>query len=813
MRFLISGQAAAAVSLEVPRQLFRLDSEPIAAPGNGEAWRVFDGCSDVAEFDLDKGSIQAAVERFWAIDRALRAFLFLIDPQEPEEFLDEYAACVEELLSQYALNDELVVRLSSAPFPVLVEVKRVQQAAAAYPALLALFSRALDLQGHIIKVHTAFANLSDGFFESEADRVQFERVLGAEGIFSELAVTLQQGGDISFIKLKAASQHLAHREAIAQWAAMLQSGTARLRSGRQIEVDSEADWDFDDEDEAWRPNRGAYEYVRKEQQAIIELVKRRDLDGARSKTNLLIERQRQNSTREQIAKSLSLLSKQAGLHDAPELQLEWARWATEENPLDPRTFGHLADAHITLAAFAEAEAALDGAERAGGRLFAEGGRARILRAVGRYEEARERYIAVATEFNDEPDVSHAWMGAADTLKDMGRLDEAIAEYQELTRRWPLVPVLWIGMAFVLLEAGRLDEAMFTFGKAAGEKLALNGRAFALRQAGKLSEALRIFDQVVEKYPNDQSALCGRAEIFRIKGQHQLALAAYEMAANRSPYMPTPLVGRAAVLADLGSFEDALSVYTTVMQRFPHDDHAPMGAIRVCRRMGRFDDALRRADTFIRARPFLVAPKVLRAQILQTQGDYESALTALDVIMAQHPFSMSAVSAKASLLIAMGKAQEVESLLPDIRPRSQFEWSRFLLRTLALKETRGIGAAVSKLERALAQCPFFQQRRSIRNALVSIELSRQRAREARRFVEAAPAEVSDIIALHAFAASHRQGLARRILERINGTELSAQVISLAAEIAKRTHLTDGEPARSASWIASAETSFIMLEGVA
>lgn len=813
MRFLISGQAAAAVSLEAPRQLFRLDSEPVAAPANGDAWRVFDGCSDVVEFDLDNGSIQDALERVWAVDRALRAFLFLIDPQESEEFLDEYAACVEELLSQHAINDELIVRLSSVPFPVLVEVKRVQQAAAAYPALLELFNRALDLQGHIIKVHTAFANLSDGYFESETDRVQFQRVLDAEGIFSELAVTIQQGGDISFIKLKAASRHLAHREAIAQWAAMLQSGTARLRSGRQAEVDNDADWDFDEEDEAWRPNHGAYEYVRNEQKAIIDLVKRRDLDSARSKTNLLIERQRQNSTSEQIAKTLSLLSKQADLHDVPELQLEWARWATEENPLDPRTFGHLADALITLGNFAEAETALDGAERAGGRMFAEGGRARILRAVGRYEEARERYIAVATEFNDAPDVAHAWMGATDTLKDMGRLDEAIAEYQELTRRWPLASFLWSGMAFVLLEAGRLDEAIFTFGKAAGAKQALNGRAFALRQAGKFGEALRIFDQVIENYPNDHSALCGRAEIFRIKGQHQLALAAYELAESRSPCIPTPLIGRAAVLADLGAFDEALAVYGSVIQRFPYDDDAPMGAIRVCRRMGRFDEALRRADALIRARPFLVAPKVLRAQILQSQGDYEAALTALDVIMTQHPFSMPAVSAKASLLIAMGKPQEVEGLLPDIRPRSQFEWSRFLLRTLALKETRGVGAAASKLERALAQCPFFQQRRSIRNALVSLELSRQRAREARRFVETAPTEVSDVIALHAFAASHRQGHAHRILKRINETESSAQVISLADEIAKRTLLTDGEPTQSASWIASAETSFIMLEGVA
>lgn len=814
MRVLVSGQGAIAVSMDAPRYLYTLDCERVPAPANGDALRVFDGCLDVREREVEDDGVVPVLERAWALDRCLRLFLFLVDPQEPEEILREYAECVEDLLEKLSLEDDILPPLSSTPFPVIIQEKRIREAAASTPRALALFERVLALQGHIRRVHEAFEKLSDSFFESEIDRQKLSNALQVEGFFGELAITLERGADISFLKLRIANRHLPDREAVSQWTAMLQSGTAR-RSGPAYDQEGEADdLDWEAEPDSKRqPSYQTYQYVRTEQVEILQLLKVRELDKARARTAKLVEQQRPFSTKEQLAKTLSLLSQAAKLQDVPELQLEWAKLATFENPADPKTYGHLSDALTILSRFAEAEEALSNAERVGGRLFAEGGRARILRALGRLEEARDKYIAAAQEFNDAPEVEYVWMGAADTLKDMGRTDEAIAEYQELVGRWPLNIHLWSGYAYVLLDAGRIDEAIATFGKSSAQrpnKLASNGRAYALRQAGRLNDAMLIYDQVVEDYPNDHFALCGRAEILRLKGQHQLALAAYELAASRSPYTSKPLLGRAAALSEIDLADEALHLYEQLQTRFPSEPAAALGMIRLLRRKGDLEQALRRADELIARMPHLVGAKILRAQVLQSFGQFDAALTALDIVTNDFPFNAMAVSAKASLLIAMGRIQDAERLLPHGRPKTQAEWSRFVLRTMIVQDRDGIGAASAQLEWALSNCPFFVQRRTLRNTLTSMELRRRHWREARRAVESAPTEVSDVIALHAFAASNRPGHARHILERIQATESSATVLSLAEEIARRTRLIDGPTRHSLEWIGDAERSLILAE---
>ncbi len=124
------------------------------------------------------------------------------------------------------------------------------------------------------------------------------------------------------------------------------------------------------------------------------------------------------------------------------------------------------DALITVGRFSDAEHAFDAGERAGDRLFAEDGRARILSIVGRHDEARARYLAIAQEFADMPGVEFPLAGAAGELRGMGRYDESIREFEALTQRLPNVAMLWTGLARTLMEAGRLNDASVTCRKAA-----------------------------------------------------------------------------------------------------------------------------------------------------------------------------------------------------------------------------------------------------------------------------------------------------------------------------------------------------------
>jgi len=99
---------------------------------------------------------------------------------------------------------------------------------------------------------------------------------------------------------------------------------------------------------------------------------------------------------------------------------------------------------------------------------------------------------------------------------------------------------------------------------------------------------------------------------------------------------------------------------------------------------------------------------------------------------------------------------------------------------------------------------------MRDVLVALELRRNRTLEARRLVELAPEEVSNVVALHVLAASHRPGQARIRLDRIRNAPGPADVIELAEEIARRHQLTAETPRHSKAWITGVERQILLAE---
>jgi len=688
----------------------------------------------------------------------------------------------------------------------LVEVKQVRKAVEGLDRVGNAFEELLNLQGVLNRLQDQFAQLDEDLFEGRSDRLQLWQELVRDGFLHALATQLQAGQDISFVRLQMANKHLGHRTAIAQWTTQLQSGLHRLRPRAVAAAADDDDVWADAEDSPRGQSRTVYEQVRAQQVHIIEQLKRRHLDDARQFTELLIEQQRATSRPEQIAKSLSLLAQQAKRQEVPELQLEWARWATKENPVDPKTFGHLADALIAVGQYHEAEEAFDAVEAAGGRFFAETGRARILSALGRYDEARSKFIAAAQEFEGQEGEALCWSHAADCLRDIGKGDQAVGEYQELTKQFPLTASVWTGYGYALLEIGRIDDAIVNFGRALanGRDLqAVAGRASALRQAGRFSDALPLYDQILTDYPNNSNALCGRAEVFRLKGQFEAALTAYDIAIERCPFSAFPFNGKASVLLEMGEYTQAHGLFEAAYAKFPTDSHAISGLIRATASLDRLQDALTLADTHLSQTPRAIGVRIQRAKLLARMGQVDSALIALDTLAAEHPTNVGVLTAKANLLIGANRVAEASLLLPDAWPKTQLEWNRYLLRILVIQEQRGPGAASIRLHRALTSCPFFAQRKLLRSALASIELNRGRNREARRIVESAPAEVSNVISLHVFARAHRPGQARQIYHSIIASHPPAIVISLVEEIARRTGLVDAAPQFPTAWITQQE----------
>ncbi len=790
MRAFVSGEAAAAIMVGTTPAIRSIQGI-VANPRNaGDAWRLFDGCSDVRAVEVPNVSgLDRECRLAWAQDRGLRLFLFLLDLEEPEEELVEYAECVSELLEQHPILLHMQRRLVAAPLPDIDEA-RVAAACAHFPQVRSLFQWLIDVQADVTRVRAEFdtANVAEN---AAALREQ----MTIDGSFLDIVTALADRRDLSFVQLQVVSRHRDHSPTITKWFKALQGDIKRVpKAVIRAQEPEDIEVEVRNRAEARQPSYAAYQNVMAQQKAITLRLRDHDVAQARRLMNDLVASQRTNSTPDQLAKTLSNMARQAGNLDIPDLALEWSSEATIANPDDPIAYGHLANALLDIGSHDKVEATLNEVEKKGDPLFAATGRARILRNQGRIQEAREAFLLAAEAFKEHEDSVHARLGAAEALRELGDPNGAWTEYHELSVNFPLETNVWTGLASTLVELGNKEEALKTYSKAASYDWVKGrlGRAQALRAFGNIEDALAIFDEVLEEHPTNSFALCGRGDVLQDQGKLELALSVFEKAISLSPHRPEPVLGKVHVLQHMERYQDALILLNQVSHKFPYEKRFAIAFIVIYRAQGRFSDALVACDRMNSRFPFDIEVRLARAAILGRLGAMVEAMDAYDSILRDKPRLRRATLGKAAILIRMGRKEEAARLLPTEHPTTRGDWRAINLRVTLVEERDGPEAASELLSEVIPQCPFAAERRRMRDLLAIIELRLRRWPQVRRMVEAHPEEISNVISLHVFAATHRTLKAREWLVRIRAEDGPADVIDLAEEIARRHQLTDEVP---------------------
>ncbi|WP_202921181.1 tetratricopeptide repeat protein [Anatilimnocola aggregata] len=120
----------------------------------------------------------------------------------------------------------------------------------------------------------------------------------------------------------------------------------------------------------------------------------------------------------------------------------------------------------------------------------------------------------------------------------GKMDEAIADFDELLRLKPDHVNGWYNRGEIHAQLGQFDKAIADFSAAlklkANDHGSLIGRATAQRQLGNYSEALKDISVALKHQPSNALAYCERAEIEMSLGQWQLAAEDFRTAAKADP---------------------------------------------------------------------------------------------------------------------------------------------------------------------------------------------------------------------------------------------------------------------------------------
>lgn len=817
----VSGQAGRMIVVD-GNDAFVIDADDLnrkVAVPFALALNALGKANDVVELKSVKRTEATERLRFeWLCDRSLRLLLILMDGDEYVEIKEEAARVLKEMIVLPEVRDFTARHIYAYPIPISAAAKSAIELAGPGSELSSFLMQLLERQSAVAAYRDAWSRLPDDIFENAKARSRINNYLIDSGAFRDLVFAGNNADMVNATLFKcfvALKNEKNHREIITRWT---KDAPRARQQAPQDEPRSSADGDefWDDQPEAHQQNhRSTYEEfqnVLKQQEAIVEQLRRANIALATRYTDDLIQHQLRGSEPSFAAKSLCRLAQEAKRLGCYSVQLAWARRASEIAPEDSWAHGQTADAYICLSRYEDAARSLQLAEIYGDRLFAANGRARILRAQAKLDEALAAFIAIEQEYSDTADVEFSWLGHAEVLRDMWLFEAALEVYEKTIAKFPNFSAAHCGRAAVLTDMGRLSEALRGYEDAirlfGNEPYALNGRADVWKEMGRFDDALAAYEKIKDLYPFNSVPYCGFAEVLKLRGDLAASLKAYREARQKFPCIPVTYSGEAEVLKEQRTFDDALAVYDAAIAKFPFDARCRNGKANVLKSAGRLKESLATYDENTRLFPYDLIGVNGRADLLKELGDFSNAIELYDRLITKWPGFRSAKYAKAAILVALERYEEARALLPTEPPQTSEEWIAFHIDGMILLRTGRIEEAITHLTRGLIDVPFARERRFFRNALAIAKLRKREYGEVVGLLDRAMDPVGNVLRLHALVGSGRAHEAHDTLRQLEWN-CPPKLVDLRNELAKRSRLPKAATLHEDAWIFNQECEGALL----
>jgi tetratricopeptide (TPR) repeat protein len=187
-----------------------------------------------------------------------------------------------------------------------------------------------------------------------------------------------------------------------------------------------------------------------------------------------------------------------------------------------------------------------------------------------------RTLACTTD-NDE---AHFNLGNAFSQK--GRIDDAIAQFQQALQIRPDYTEAQVDIGNILLQTGRVDEAIASYQSALqispDSAVAHCNLGNALRQKGKEGDAMAEFQKTLQIEPGYAPAYVDIGNILLQNGQVDEAIASYQSALQISPDSAEVHYNLGNALRQKGGVDEAIAHYQNALQINPEylDAHVNLG---------------------------------------------------------------------------------------------------------------------------------------------------------------------------------------------------------------------------------------------
>jgi tetratricopeptide (TPR) repeat protein len=239
--------------------------------------------------------------------------------------------------------------------------------------------------------------------------------------------------------------------------------------------------------------------------------------------------------------------------------------------------------------------------------------------------------------------SQMTLARAEALKDQGRMDEAIARYQEFAATDPDSFDGQRKLGAALLEAGRVSEAMPPLRHAVelqpASAPAHYSLGYALLQSRDFDQAQRHFKQALTLDSGYESAQYSLGLALWAAGKHEEALQAFRDAVQRWPASSEAYYNLGAALERNGQVDEAAASYTRATQLNPNYGDANLALALIHTRRGEQAAAISRLKRVLDSNPESVPAQTQLAWLFATSpgvspDDRRTALTMAEQIVAR-----------------------------------------------------------------------------------------------------------------------------------------------------------------------------------
>jgi len=801
MRAVVSGTAAAyAVEAAHSWQLYKRGLDAPMAIRAADVGRVLGTHSGVIEIEVKtRQEANQALEREWLKSRALRVLILLLDSTEEETHSSEYVEWLDSALVCTYVAEYILNQFYARELPTEARISFARKVAVSSPNITLLLDDIESGQAQIKRVRKALDAVPDSAFDDKSHRDGFREDAinsGAFRLLAKSAVTGGLDGKTSFSLYKILQRSSSSRAVIPLWTATFEKYV--IARSEWAEEDEREHY-FDEEGRGGgEGGRQALNNAIEQQTAILDRVAAGDFDGARRFASDLMRTQLAGGGPEYLAKSLTRISQGAREMDAPELDLEWAFEAAKLAPYDGWAHCQYADALLQVGRAEEALREYDAAAHNGEIGYAYTGRARVLRMGGNFEDALEVQQEAKAYLKDSDQEIHAWRGTAQIYKDLGRLQDALAEYLSAIDKFPYDASLHVGLALTFLERGEYEKSWEAYAYASTlskDKVEpLMGFARIRMITGNLKEARARYAEITEEYPREIRAHIGLIDTIRLMGDYQDASVVARRTLDRFPGSSIAQVRYGDVASEAGRHVEAKKILEDARARYPNDARTYLGVARAAQRAGRYEQALQAYEAALSRFPHNERARNGRAHMLRRLGFVAEAR---QDYLSNDKQSREISNGLASMAIVDGQHAEVLDGIAIENPQTQEEWRSFLLHALFLGKTGKRDDARARLEWANKNCNFSREARLSRAALAEYFLAAGKARRAPDVGYTPERDIGNIIDFRAAVAARRDSAPKIYFELQHN--LPKPLEELRDEIARSGGMVFGQKRRSQSWI--------------